>query len=335
MKPKERRQRVVRYAPGAGERVKARVGLLELTKQLASWFRVSSGYSPMRVLALSAKAKRNLVSGSGSRVLAVCLLQLLALEPCLASEQSTPDALIKSLYHFYVGPAASGFPLDDDRSVARYFAPRLARLVISYHHRVQAEGGAFGCLDYDPIANAQEFEIRKVSISGGSDASSGRAEMVARFLNFDSPVEVRFSTILTASGWKVADIRTRWSPSLQSDLKRCLSATPVAAEELRYLPYAVNEAREWFLPGWVWTQEFDSRTQCSTEEPLPGLSYGKVLCIPGNVASTHHLLDIPPEMKRAWDEERGPAPQLSGKFAPPDIPWLLAHGAFWARANHN
>jgi hypothetical protein len=90
-----------------------------------------------------------------------------------------------------------------------------------------------------------------------------------------------------------------------------------------YIPYTVSASNEWFLPGWVWTENDEPREQCLTEGPqFDGMS---VLCVPSHIARTHHLLDLPPEMQHA-----PAAPLVSGKFAPPDVPWLMAHGAFLA-----
>lgn len=96
-----------------------------------------------------------------------------------------------------------------------------------------------------------------------------------------------------------------------------------------YIPFTVSASNEWFLPGWVWIEDDESRLQCSTEEPQ--FENMRVLCVPSHIARTHHLLDLSPKMRRQWHSGNSPAPLVSGKFAPPDVPWLLNHGAFLAQ----
>ena len=93
------------------------------------------------------------------------------------------------------------------------YTPRLAAL---FALDVKENPGAPGRADFDFYANAQDWEITDVKVTGRPVVNgAGREVVTATFVSFKHPQKVEFYFLKTASGWKLDDARSDdWTLSL-------------------------------------------------------------------------------------------------------------------------
>lgn len=125
----------------------------------------------------------------------------LALRPVRAAE--TPEAFLKAIYAAYLGDG-SGIDLNDKRALDRYFTPDLATMIADDRARAEAAGD-MPLLDDDPFLNAQDWEIKRLSIKVDHGAA-GKATGHVRFTNGGVPVAIDLMLVQTAKGWRIRDI---------------------------------------------------------------------------------------------------------------------------------
>jgi hypothetical protein len=63
-------------------------------------------------------------------------------------------------------------------------------------------------IDYDPIANAQDFSITNLRIEVDQPVSSGKSHIIARFENAGREITVGYDMLLEDRSWKVDGIRS-------------------------------------------------------------------------------------------------------------------------------
>src|SRR5207249_6988258 len=79
----------------------------------------------------------------------------------------------------------------------KYFSQRLAQLIWK---DAVASKGEVGALDFDPLYDAQDFDIKKFSLRK-SKSEKDSAEVIASFENMGHKTEITFSLLLTKTGW--------------------------------------------------------------------------------------------------------------------------------------
>ena len=77
--------------------------------------------------------------------------------PALADDAAAM-AFVMSIYSAYKGKNAKGLPLDDERTIRRYFEPSLAAL-IGKDQKDAARRHDVPALDGDPFVDAQDWDI--------------------------------------------------------------------------------------------------------------------------------------------------------------------------------
>ena len=114
--------------------------------------------------------------------------------------QSSPEALVADLYKQKNSPF---FQTKDHGLVNKYFSEPLAQLI--WKDAVSSKGEV-GALDFDPLYDAQDTDIKKFSLrksKSGKDA----AEVIASFENMGSNIEIIYSLVLTKMGWRISNIK--------------------------------------------------------------------------------------------------------------------------------
>lgn len=135
-----------------------------------------------------------------------------------AAQAPTPDlqgaeAVVRGLYEPYLnGDGGPGLERTGAASAS------LQALLDAYNKKVE-ERGEPGDLNYDVIANAQDYKLSELSLksSGGPD----KATVVATFKNYDAPVTVTYDLVLEGGAWKVDNV----NPGDEgADIRKILSA---------------------------------------------------------------------------------------------------------------
>jgi hypothetical protein len=82
--------------------------------------------------------------------------------------------------------------------------------------------GEVGILDYDPICGCQDFDISNVRIKT-NPAGKNKLEADVHFTNFGSEVIIGFALEGDGIRWRIADIRSKSTPSLYKYLEAKLN----------------------------------------------------------------------------------------------------------------
>ena len=116
---------------------------------------------------------------------------------------------VQGIYDAYVGRDAKGVALDKKSDVKRYFAPDLAKKILADRANA-AKKGEVPSLDGDPFVDAQDWQIEKVDVSMGANASStDRAMATVSFKNADTQQLVVLDLQKTKAGWRVSEVSVK------------------------------------------------------------------------------------------------------------------------------
>jgi len=141
------------------------------------------------------------------------LFMLIVATTTFAGELSPKDVVAQ----FYQAHGSKHDPLDDTRSLSRYFDAELLKLYLKDKREAKGEVGR---LDGDPLYNAQEIQITDFSISVPEASSVGHSSLVVvRFKNLGKSTRVEYVLNRTADGWKISDIRYDDGSSLKKILQ--------------------------------------------------------------------------------------------------------------------
>ena len=148
----------------------------------------------------------------------VTLVGLGLLLLCGAAHAAEPSAkdFVTSIYAKYSGKNGKGVRLDDAASRRRYFTPSLAKL-IEDDAKAAAKRDDVPNLDGDPFVDAQDWEIKTVSVDvteKGKDLALARV----KFRNLETDVSVELDLAKVEGSWRVDEIRAP-SGSLRALLK--------------------------------------------------------------------------------------------------------------------
>jgi hypothetical protein len=130
--------------------------------------------------------------------LAIAALALFA-PPALAAE-GDPVSLVRELYRLHGETEKTKVSVFKPPLRDRFFSRTLARLLAADDKRPEAR------LTYDPIYNAQDFEISGLVVTLKS--RRGMTSVVeARFRNFGRPTRLEYDLVYERGAWRIADIR--------------------------------------------------------------------------------------------------------------------------------
>jgi hypothetical protein len=101
----------------------------------------------------------------------------------------------------------------DEESRAKYLAPSLAELVAKNESSEEFEP-----LDYDPLIDAQDFEITDLQFSV-IEANGTTASVQVDFRNFGEAMSLTLELEANGDAWRLANIRYDAERSLSDDLE--------------------------------------------------------------------------------------------------------------------
>jgi hypothetical protein len=144
------------------------------------------------------------------RSLLVPLVSLLTAAISIAGDLPPKD-LVAQLYQAH---RSKHDPLDETALLGRYFDPALLKLYLRDRREAKGEVGR---LDGDPLYNAQDMEIKDLSVSA-PEMAGREARVTVNFKNFGKPTRVVYLLGQTSDGWKISDIRYDDGSSLKKIL---------------------------------------------------------------------------------------------------------------------
>src|SRR6516162_8520760 len=127
-----------------------------------------------------------------------------ALAAAARAGDASATAFITAIYNSYKGKDANGVPLDSERTIGRYFEPKLASLMAK-DQKDAARRQEVGSLDLDPFVDAQDWDITSFDIVV-SDAAAGKAQATVKFVNQDQPMTVVLDLVGIRNAWRIHDI---------------------------------------------------------------------------------------------------------------------------------
>jgi hypothetical protein len=128
---------------------------------------------------------------------------------------TSPTKVVTDLYHAHKGKPD---PLEDPASkklLGAYFEKGLLSL---YLKDQEESKGEVGKLEFDPLYNAQDFEIKDFSVALVTQKKDS-ADVVASFKNMGKNEKIVFLLSNTAQGWRITDIKYSNGPTLKEILK--------------------------------------------------------------------------------------------------------------------
>lgn len=132
-----------------------------------------------------------------------------------------PAEVIRPLYTRYMtDPAATTFPTLEEQ--APWSAP-LRQALIDMEARSRDENEPI--LDFDPFANAQDWQIANVNVTTDSVVENNHAVVRASFTNGGAPQEVIYDLIWEGGGWRVDNMRSGGPPD-GWDLRQIATQAP-------------------------------------------------------------------------------------------------------------
>jgi Protein of unknown function (DUF3828) len=134
-------------------------------------------------------------------LVAVCACIALAAVRAGAADASA-KSFVEAIYAAYTGKNSNGVSLDSDAAVRRYFAPKLAALIIKDRREARGEVGKLGS---DPFIDAQDWEIDSVDVAV-RDAGSDQAIASVLFKSLGERRTVVLALVKLKGGWRIADI---------------------------------------------------------------------------------------------------------------------------------
>jgi hypothetical protein len=123
--------------------------------------------------------------------------------PACAGDVSA-TAFITAIYDSYKGKDAKGLPLDSERTIRRYFEPKLATLMTT-DQKAAAGRNEVGALDFDPFLDAQDWDVTTFDISV-TEAVAGKAQATVKFVNLGHVMTVVLDLVQVRNAWRIYDI---------------------------------------------------------------------------------------------------------------------------------
>ena len=131
------------------------------------------------------------------------LLVSISLNLSAADKAATPEALVAELYKAHDAEKSPFFQDKDRALVDHYFTKELADLMWK---DIKASKGEVGAIDFDPLYNAQDTEIKNFVINQAK-IDGAKATVVASFVNFDKQTRITFKLVKQGDAWKIGDIQ--------------------------------------------------------------------------------------------------------------------------------
>jgi hypothetical protein len=131
------------------------------------------------------------------------------------SPTTPPTKVVTDLYREHNGKADPLRYPASKKLLGAYFDKGLLSLFL----KDQSESkGEVGKLDFDPLYDAQDFDIKDFSVAAVAE-QKGSAEVAASFKNIGTSEKLVFLLSQTAQGWRITDIRYSDGRTLKGILK--------------------------------------------------------------------------------------------------------------------
>jgi hypothetical protein len=171
---------------------------------------------PVRFVTYNQGPVMKLKTNTITRILLLVMITGLPLSGLSQSSGNKPVVLIRELYRVHnkgYGPVFEG---KSKSHLVKYFDKRLSDLIWK---ELTDTSGEVGNLDFDPLYNAQEIEIKNFQVANPI-GDNNRTEIMVSFNNFDQQVKIKFLMRNTEAGWKIENLIYEDG----SDLVKMLSA---------------------------------------------------------------------------------------------------------------
>jgi hypothetical protein len=123
-----------------------------------------------------------------------------------------PDVLVRSLYSPYLkGGDQDKSAIDNDAERDRRFSKETAKLFRAYY-KTQEKADEPGGLDFDPIVNAQDFDIKALDVRADKIVPGKTAVVIVTFKNFDEASKLKYALVFESGEWKVDNIDSLYDP---------------------------------------------------------------------------------------------------------------------------
>jgi hypothetical protein len=116
---------------------------------------------------------------------------------------SVPETTVKELYRAHRNGYGHIFERQGRKLQQKFFDQKLAALI--WKNLSETPEGEVGNIDFDPLYNAQDTQIKNFRI-GASSIKGNTATVPVTFLNFNQRVRIEFRLVNTKQGWKVSNI---------------------------------------------------------------------------------------------------------------------------------
>lgn len=158
-------------------------------------------------------------------IISVVILLLVVSVSVSFAQSSAPETVVKELYKIHDQDLKNSSDRilsgENRQNLDKFFDKTLADYIWK---DLTTERDEIGVLDFDPFYNAQDFEIKKLSISKGKIIGS-KATVVAKFQNFGAKVSLTYQLIRQNSAWKISDIKYADGSSLVGYFKEDAKTT--------------------------------------------------------------------------------------------------------------
>jgi hypothetical protein len=125
--------------------------------------------------------------------------------PALAQGGDDALAFVRSIYKL------KALWSDVEANRGQYLTPEFAA-VIDENDKYSSEPDY--SVDYDPLVQAQDFDVLKDFKLTLENSSPGKATIRVSFVKLDQPTTVHFDLVKTGEGWRIADLHNSEGASL-------------------------------------------------------------------------------------------------------------------------
>ena len=151
-------------------------------------------------------------------IVIVCLFNLCGVwteADIISLAATSPEKIVTQLYTAHKGKADPLQYPSSKKLLGAYFEKSLLSLFL----KDQAESrGEVGKLDFDPLYDAQDFDIKDFSVTLVAKQNDS-AEVAASFKNIGTTEKIVFLLSNTAQGWRITDINYSDGRTLRGILK--------------------------------------------------------------------------------------------------------------------
>ena len=148
------------------------------------------------------------------RIWSLATIVALSSSALAAMAGETPDAFLHRLYSAYAQHGkGNNFAWPDARAIVD------ASLLALLHHDQIMSKGEVGAMDGDPVCQCQDWDAFKVLSIRTQEKAPGHATGDVAFSNTGQKQSVHYDLVLENGGWKIHDISSHDTPSLQAYLR--------------------------------------------------------------------------------------------------------------------